>query len=175
MKKQIKQKTGLWSILAPVNFEIRIAIFLSAIGAISLIASLTLLSFTLSNILEGTTRKIFDIEFNLFNTIVVLTIITVIAFVTRLSSFMVSHLGAFRLEQILRTDLSFHLSKVPLGYIISTGSGALKKVMQDDVSALHAFVADSVPMIAKSIVAPIVTLIILFVVDYRLALLVFLF
>ncbi len=170
MKKQIKRKTGLWAILVPVNFEIRIAIFLASIGAISLIASLTLLSFTLSNILDGTPIKIFDIEFDLFNTVIALAIITVIAFITRLSAFIVSHLGAFRLEQILRTDLSFHLSKVPLGYIISTGSGALKKVLKDDVSALHVFVADSTPMIAKSVVAPVFTIIILFIVDYRLAL-----
>ena len=165
-----KNKTGLWAILAPVNFEISIAMFLSALGAMSLIASLTLLSFTLSHILEGTPIKIFDIEFDLFTTIIALAIITVIAFTTRLSSFIVSHLGAFRLEQILRTNLSLHLAKVPLGYIISTGSGALKKVMQDDVAALHVFVADSTPMIAKSIVAPLTTLIVLFVVDYRLAL-----
>lgn len=170
MKKQHKEKIGLWAILIPINFEIYISILLSAIGAISLIVSLTLLSFTLSHILQGTPIKIFDIEFDLFNTIIALALITVIAFITRLSSFIVSHLGAFRLEQILRTDLSLHLSKVPLGYIISTGSGALKKVMQDDVSALHAFVADSVPMIAKSIVAPLSTLMILFIVDYRLAL-----
>jgi len=165
-----KNKKGLWAILAPVNFEIRIAILLSAIGAMSLIASLTLLSFTLSNILEGTPIKIFDIEFDFFTTIIALAIITVIAFLTRLSAFIVSHLGAFRLEQILRTNLSLHLSKVSLGYIISTGSGALKKVMQNDVTALHVFVADSTPMIAKSIVAPIFTMIILFIVDYRLAL-----
>ena len=165
-----KQKTGLWAILAPVNFEMYTAIFLSAISVISLIASLTLLSFTLSNILLRTPLKIFDIEFDLFNTIIALSIITAISFLSRFSAFYVSHLGAFRLEQILRTNMSLHLSKVPLGYIISTGSGALKKVMQDDVSALHTFVADSTPMIAKSIVAPILTLIILFIVDYRLAL-----
>ena len=170
MKKQTKQKTGLWAILAPVNFEIYTAMFLSAISAISLIASLTLLSFTLSNILLGTPLKIFDIELNLFNTIVALAIITVISFLSRLSAFTVSHLGAFRLEQILRTNISLHLSKVPLGYIISIGSGALKKVMKDDVLALHVFVADSTPMIAKSIVAPILTMVILFIVDYRLAL-----
>ncbi len=45
-----KQKTGLWAILAPVNFEIYIAMFLSAIGAISLIASLTLFVFLLCHI-----------------------------------------------------------------------------------------------------------------------------
>jgi len=170
MKKQIKNKKGLWAILVPVNFEIYIAMFLSAIGSMSLIASLTLLSFTLSHLLEGTPITILNIEFDLFTTIIALAIITVFAFTTRLSSFMVSHLGAFRLEQILRTNLSLHLAKVPLGYIISKGSGALKKVMQDDVSALHTFVADSTPMIAKSIIAPLTTLIVLFVVDWRLAL-----
>jgi len=161
---------GLWSILKPINFEIRISILLAAIGAISLIASLTLLSFTLSNILQNTPITILGITMNLTNTILLLAIMIIIAFVTRLSAFIVSHLGAFRLEQILRTDLSLHLAKVPLGYIISNGSGSLKKVMQNDVRGLHAFVADSVPMIAKSAVAPVLTLIILLWVDYRLAL-----
>lgn len=169
MKKQTKQKVGLWAILAPVNSQIAISVLLAAIGAISLIASLTLLSFTLSNILQGTPIKIFDIEFNLLNTLITLAVLTTIAFLTRFSAFVASHFGAFKLEQILRTDLSLHLSKVPLGYIISTGSGSLKKVMQNDVSALHVFVADSIPMIAKSVIAPILTLIILFIVDYRLA------
>jgi ATP-binding cassette, subfamily B, bacterial IrtA/YbtP len=170
MNTKKTSKQGLWAILSPVNFEIYTAMFLSALSAISLIASLTLLSFTLSNILLGTPLQIWDIEFDLFTTIIVLAVITVISFFSRLSSFVVSHIGAFRLEEILRTDLSLHLSKVPLGYIISTGSGALKKVLRDDVSALHVFVADSTPMIAKSMVAPILTMIILFIVDYRLAL-----
>lgn len=170
MNTKKTSKQGLWAILSPVNFEIYTAMFLSAISAISLIASLTLLSFTLSNILLGTPLQIWDIEFDIFITIIVLAIITTISFLSRSSAFVVSHLGAFRLEQILRTNLSLHLSKVPLGYIISTGSGALKKVLKDDVLALHVFVADSTPMIAKSILAPILTMIILFIVDYRLAL-----
>ena len=79
-------------------------------------------------------------------------------------------MAAFHLEQILRTNLSQHLATVPLGYIISNGSGTLKKVIQDDVKTLHAFVADSTPMIAKSIVAPISTFLILSIIDYRFAL-----
>ncbi len=38
--------------------------------------------------------------------------------------------------------MASHLAKVPLGYVVSAGSGALKKVIFDDVRALHAFVAD---------------------------------
>lgn len=165
-----KQKQGLWAIIKPVRFEVRVAMLISAIGALSLIVSLTLLAFTLSHLVLGETLTIFAIEFSLLNTIFLLAFFTIVAFLSKFGSFAISHLGAFRLEQILRTELSQHLAEVPLGYIISSGTGALKKVIQTDVKTLHVFVADSIPMIAKSIVAPIATLIILLVIDYRLAL-----
>lgn len=170
MDKQSKKKYGLWAIMKPVMFEIRAAMLLASIGALSLIAFLVVLSFTLTHIIQGTQIEILGIELSLFNTIALLAVLTLIAFLTRLFSFIVSHLGAFRLEQILRTQLSQHLADVPLGYIITNGSGALKKVLQTDVKSLHTFVADSTPMIAKTTVAPIVTLIVLLIVDYRLAL-----
>ncbi|RXK13284.1 ABC transporter ATP-binding protein/permease [Halarcobacter mediterraneus] len=170
MKKQTEKKHGLWAIMKPVMFEIRMAILLASLGAISLIVTLILLSLTLTSIMQETPMEILGIKFNLFNTIILLAIMTVIAFLSRFYAFVVSHLGAFRLEQILRTKLSQHLADVPLGYIISNGSGTLKKVMQNDVRALHAFVADSTPMIAKSIIAPTITLIALLIIDYRLAL-----
>lgn len=170
MNKQTEKKHGLWAIMKPVMFEIRMAILLASLGAISLIVTLILLSLTLTSIMQETPMEILGIRFNLFNTIILLAIMTVIAFLSRFYAFVVSHLGAFRLEQILRTKLSQHLADVPLGYIISNGSGTLKKVMQNDVRALHAFVADSTPMIAKSIIAPTITLIALLIIDYRLAL-----
>jgi len=169
MKKKMKKKS-LWNILSPVCFEMILSIFLSVLGAVSLIISLTILSFTLSNLLFNTPIEFFGVEMNLINTIILLSVMIIVSFTTRLGSFVISHIGAFKLEQILRTKLLLHLAKVPLGYVITTGSGRLKKVMQNDVRDLHAFVADSVPMIAKSIVAPILTLSILFFVDYRLAL-----
>ena len=169
MKEQSQNK-GLFEIIKPITFEMILTVLLAAIGAITLILSLTLLSFTLSSIMIDTPIILFGIKMEFLNTILLLSVMIVIAFSSRLAAFNIAHLGAFRLEQILRTELSLHLAQVPLGYIISAGSGALKKVMQNDVLLLHAFVADSVPMIAKSVVAPFITLIILFWVDYRLAL-----
>ncbi|MDR2549235.1 MAG: ABC transporter ATP-binding protein/permease [Desulfobulbus sp.] len=94
---------------------------------------------------------------------------TVFAFACRNAAFRISHLGAFRLEQILRTRLSAHLAEVPLGFVVSSGSGTLKKVLLDDVRNLHAFVADSTPFIGRSVVAPVASLIMLMLVDWRLA------
>lgn len=170
MRQQSEHKQGLWSILKPVILEITFAMFLAALGAVSLIAALVLLSFTLTHLMQGIPLEILGVKLDFVNTIIVLAVMTIMAFVSRFFGFVVSHLGAFKLEQILRTKLAQHLAEVPLGYIISNGSGALKKVMQNDVRGLHAFVADSTPMIAKSIVAPFVTLIALLIIDYRLAL-----
>jgi len=170
MNTNKKKKKGLWAIMSQVMFEIRISMILAAVGAVSLITSLVIISFALSAVMEDKPIVFFNHELDILNTVLLIAVFTVVAFLSRLFAFSASHLGAFRLEQILRSDLSSHLAKVPLGYIITTGSGALKKVMLDDVKNLHVFVADSVPMIAKSIVAPIVSLIVLIVIDYRLAL-----
>ncbi|MFW2579875.1 ABC transporter ATP-binding protein/permease, partial [Aliarcobacter butzleri] len=79
---------------------------------------------------------------DLIKTILLLAFLTIIAFISRLAGFIDSQLGAIHLEQILRTNLSHHLATVPLGYIISNGSGTLREVMRDDVKTLHTFVAD---------------------------------
>lgn len=168
--KQNHAKKGLWAIMSPVSFEITCSMLLASISAVSLIVSLVITSFTLSSIVESKPLVLFNYTFDLLNTVLLIASLTFSAFLLRGFAFVVSHLGAFKLEQVLRTDLSAHLAKVPLGYIITNGSGALKKVLLNNVKNLHAFVADSVPMIAKSIVAPILSVSILLYIDYRLAL-----
>jgi len=165
-----KQKTGLWAIVKPIRFEIRASMLLASIGATGLIANLVIISFTLSCIAKSEAIVVFGYEMEILNTILLIVFLTIVTFSSRLSAFAISHLGALKLEQIIRTDLSEHLAKVPLGYIISNGSGALKKVLLDDVKNLHAFVADSTPIISKSITSSVLSLLVLIYVDYRLAL-----
>lgn len=102
--------------------------------------------------------------------LLLLAFVVIISFLTRYYSFVISHLGAFKLEEILRTNITAHLAKIPLGYVITTGTGALKKVLLDDVKNLHAFVADSIPMIGKSITTPIASLFALLIINYVFAL-----
>ncbi|MBO0885353.1 MAG: ABC transporter ATP-binding protein, partial [Mycobacterium sp.] len=68
----------------------------------------------------------------------------------------------------LRTDLADNLGRVPLGEVQRLGSGAVKKVVQDDVRGLHIAVADSVPLIGFVAAQPIASLIALGFVDWRL-------
>ncbi len=165
-----KNQKGLFSILKPVKKTIAYAMVLNTLSAILSISSLVLLSYALVALLENKKLIIFGFDLSLVNTISLLAFLVVLAFLVKISSFTVSHLGAFKLEQILRTDISEHLAKVPLGYVISKGSAELKKVMQDDVRNLHVFVADSTPMLAKVFITPLFTMILLFIADWRLAL-----
>jgi ATP-binding cassette subfamily B protein len=162
-------KRGLWAIMAPVQREIRIAILLSVLGGALLVADMALLAYVM-NIPFHESVLFLGLHVNFWEAFCVLGLIAVGSFLLSKYAFILSHHGAFKLEEVLRKRLIAHLAHIPLGHIISTGSGALKKVLLDDVKNLHAFVADSTPMIGKSIATPIASVIALVWIDWRLAL-----
>ncbi len=165
-----KNKKGLWAILSPVKSIIAMAMTVNAVSVVFRIGSLVLLAYSLVALLEEKPLVVFGLNLTLTNTLLLLACLVILAFLGKNLSFILSHLGAFRLEQILRTELSAHLARVPLGFIITRTSGGLKKVMQDDVKKLHAFVADSTPMVASAVVSPLFSVVLLFWADWRLAL-----
>lgn len=91
-------------------------------------------------------------------------------FVLRVVGSDISHHASFDLETVLRTDLVEHVARLPLGEVRRLGSGALTKVVQDDVRRLHAVVADVTPMLGYAIAAPIVGIVTMFLLDWRLTL-----
>ncbi|MEL7245757.1 MAG: ABC transporter ATP-binding protein, partial [Cyanobacteria bacterium J06573_2] len=156
---------GLWDIIKPVKGQIYIAMFLSVLNVIASLASLLVIPFIARELLADVINSQY-----IWQLIAVSGIAVIIAFVSRVWAFRISHMAAFELEEILRTQISEHLARLPLGYVITLGSGAIKKIVQDDVKELHGFVADSTPLYARAYTAPLLTLIILFIVDWRMAL-----
>ena len=156
---------GLWDIIKPVKGQIYIAMFLSVLNVIAAVASLLVIPFIARELLVDTTNHQY-----IWQLVAVSGIAVIIAFISRVWAFRISHMAAFELEEILRTQISEHLGRLPLGYVITLGSGAIKKIVQDDVKELHGFVADSTPLYARAYTAPLLTLIILFIVDWRMAL-----
>ena len=162
------RKKGLWAIMAPVGRYIKAAIGLSAFGGISALFGYVFLAYVLS-IAAGGSITFFGLTLRFNQAFLILALVVILSFVIKYYSTVISHLGAFKLEEILRTNITAHLAKVPLGYVISAGTGAFKKVLLDDVKNLHAFVADSTPMIGRSIATPVASLAALLIIDYRLA------
>ncbi|PIG90723.1 ABC transporter ATP-binding protein [Gloeocapsopsis sp. IPPAS B-1203] len=159
-----KPPTSIWDIIAPVKGRIISAIALAALSSIAGIVSLLAIPPIAAALLSESS------PIQVWQWIAIALGMVAIAFTARVFAFHVSHIAAFKLEVILRTALTTHLAQVPLGYIITTGSGAIKKIVQDDVKSLHAFVADSTPLFGQAYTIPMLSLIAMFIADWRLGL-----
>jgi ATP-binding cassette subfamily B protein IrtA len=78
-----------------------------------------------------------------------------------------------RFARELRGRLLTKLSRLPLGWFTARGSGSVKQLVQDDTLALHYLVTHAIPDAVAAVVAPVAVLVYLFVVDWRLALVLF--
>ena len=78
-----------------------------------------------------------------------------------------SHIAAFGTLYDLKVLFADHITKIPLGYHLTIGSGRLRKIMDENIESVEGFIAHQFPDFVASITAPIVMVIILFVVDCR--------
>jgi len=154
---------GVWAIMHPVRGQIRFAMILAGLAAACTLGALTALAWVIHTLLTAPDQWPWP-------ALLLAVLFTVCAFWLRLTGFNQSHYAAFRLETCLRTQLAEHLARLPLGTVQQTGSGALAKVLMDDVKSLHIFVADSTPLYAHAYVSPMLTFVLLGVLDWRLAL-----
>jgi ATP-binding cassette subfamily B protein IrtA len=83
------------------------------------------------------------------------------------------HVVDMRFSAAIRRRLLDKLARVPLGWFTQRGSGAVKKLIQDDTLSLHYLVTHAVSDAVAAVVAPIAVLVYLFIVDWGLALILF--
>ncbi len=81
-----------------------------------------------------------------------------------------SHLTAFRVEKNIRLMAMKKIINMPLGFFDNNSSGRVRKIIDDDSSTTHAFLAHQLPDLAGSIVLPIATIILIFSFQWRLGL-----
>ncbi|WP_280402921.1 ABC transporter ATP-binding protein [Nocardia carnea] len=156
---------ALFRVTAPVRGRLGAAMALGALGGAAGVAGFVGLALALGELFEAGTET---------GTVVAFLVLAAAGFLVRFAlrawSFLLSHLASFDLEQRLRGDLAAHLGRVPLGEAQRLGSGAVKKVVQDDVRGLHMAVADAVPLAGFTVAQPIAALVALGFVDWRLLL-----
>ena len=76
-------------------------------------------------------------------------------------------------EHDIRRRLLAKFARLPLGWFTARSSGRVKKLVQDDPLSLHYLLTHAVPDAVAAVVAPVAVLTYLFVVDWRLALAMF--
>ncbi|WP_084505389.1 ABC transporter ATP-binding protein [Nocardia harenae] len=162
--------SALFRVTEPVRGRLGASLAVAAVGGTAGVAGFVGLALALGELFEAETDT---------GTVVAFLVLAATGFLGRFAlrawSFLLSHLASFDLEQRLRGDLAAHLGRVPLGEAQRLGSGAVKKVVQDDVRGLHMAVADAVPLAGFTVAQPIAALVALGFVDWRLLLAVALF
>ena len=81
-----------------------------------------------------------------------------------------AHTAAYDIIYELRIKLMDKLGRLPSGFFTSKTRGGIKKILSDDTEQVEIFVAHHLCDIAAAIATPVFTLIYLFVMDWRLAL-----
>lgn len=83
---------------------------------------------------------------------------------------MSSHLAAFRVESNMRREAMKKIVRMPLGFFDNNTSGRIRKIIDDNASITHSFLAHQLPDLAGTIVVPVVAIILIFIFDWRLGL-----
>ncbi|MGA6161972.1 ABC transporter ATP-binding protein [Amycolatopsis magusensis] len=82
----------------------------------------------------------------------------------------IGHLLDGRVQLALRRRLAERLGRVPIGWFSRRRTGELAKVVGEDVGAVHPFIAHAPGELVAAFVVPLVSLVYLFAVDWRLTL-----
>ncbi|MCT4620088.1 MAG: ABC transporter ATP-binding protein/permease [Marinisporobacter sp.] len=85
-------------------------------------------------------------------------------------STMTSHEAAFTILKNIRSSLSEKMTKVPLGVMVESSTGELKTLVVDTVEKLEKPLAHILPEMTSNVLGPIAIIIVLFVLDWRMAL-----
>ncbi|WP_253685152.1 MULTISPECIES: ABC transporter ATP-binding protein [unclassified Treponema] len=83
----------------------------------------------------------------------------------------ISHRATFSALKDIRKDISDKMFKMPLGDILDISSGKLKNILVEQVDSMETTLAHLVPEMTANIAGPVILLVYMFILDWRLGLL----
>lgn len=130
--------------------------------------------FTIYSILKTLIRRYSSGEGFAFadvGSLVMITAISAVLYgVCAYASAMLSHGAAFDILYELRMKLMDKMGRISSGYYTSNTLGGIKKLLIEDVEQIEVFIAHSMCEVAAAVATPLFTIIVLFIVDWRLTL-----
>lgn len=91
----------------------------------------------------------------------------VASIVVYVCALMSSHLSAFRIAGNIRKALMTHIAELPLGFIGETGSGKIRRIVNDSSAATETYLAHQLPDMSAAITTPVCMILMLFLFDWR--------
>lgn len=83
---------------------------------------------------------------------------------------MCSHLATFRVESNIRKSAMQRIIAMPLGFFDGNTSGRIRKIIDDNASITHSFLAHQLPDLAGTALVPVMAVVLIAAFDWRLGL-----
>ena len=157
------------SFFAPVKGSLALIIGLSVLGAACSVVPFVAIVELARTLLPALTGA--PIDSGRVWTIVIVAIVALfVSFGAAFGSGLVSHFADAELQFSLRRRIVRHLQRLPLGWFDRRSSGTVRKLVENDVVALHQLVGHAIHDVLTAIAVPVISLVYLFIVQWQLAL-----
>lgn len=173
MSKETKKKEGVARLMELAGTK---KACLTAACTLSVLSSVCKITpfFTIYEILKKLIKSYASsgaLAFSDVSSLVILTAVSAVLYgIFAYASAMLSHGAAFDILYELRMKLMEKMGKISSGYYTSNTQGSIKKLLIEDVEQIEIFIAHSMCEVAAAIATPLLTIIVLFIVDWRLTL-----
>ncbi|MDD3362843.1 MAG: ABC transporter ATP-binding protein [Hespellia sp.] len=173
MEKKTKRKEGiprLFELAEAKKRKLTLACILAVISSGARIVSFFTIYGAVREVLQFYTQPQ-NMNLQQIYHYVMITLIGVLVYgLCAYASSSMAHVAAYDILYELRIKLMDKMSRISAGYFTSVTQGSIKKVMSDDVEEIEAFIAHNLCDLAAAIATPLFTLLYLFGLDWRLAL-----
>ncbi len=144
-----------------------IASFLTTLG---IVANVVPYFFLYQLILPLTRHQLPDFHFVVVRVLLIFACLAFYA-ISYTTGLCFSHVSAYNTLKNIRISLKSKLENQPLGNIKEMGTGQIKRVFTDDIDQIELLLAHAIPEGIANLLVPLIVLIAMFIVDWRLALL----
>lgn len=165
MKKQ-SPVGRIWQLGKDEHGKLIVAVVLAVVGSVCGIVPYFAAAKIIALLLAG--EKVLQTYTTWFLTALVCYCLRTVLYNGALS---ISHKATFNILKTIRQLLLAKLPKLPLGTVLDTSSGQFQQTIVDQVDSMETTLAHLFPEMTANIAAPVLTILYLFVLDWRLALL----
>ncbi|MEU1205279.1 ABC transporter ATP-binding protein [Nocardia sp. NPDC005825] len=158
-----QNSSTLSELLRPIRWRLRTAVLAQGLGAAAGVVPFIAIA-ELGRVLVGTGA---DRSHDAWRWVVVAVVALLVRTVLLLTAGGITHFADNELQLDIRRRLVRRLGEVPLAWFSERNSGTVKKVVTDDVEAMHHLVAHSMLEITSAVVVPVTSLAYLIWVDWR--------
>lgn len=141
------------------------SVLLAVLGVVSGLAAYIILAKMIVGLIGKNTEFGFYLQYGLM-----VLAAMVLKEIFAAASTSISHQATFYSLKKIREEISKKLFRMPLGNVMNISSGKLKNIIVDQVDSMETTLAHIIPEMTANIIGPILLLIYMFVLDWRLAL-----